>query len=90
MWVNDWASMAACRGKDPDALFVAGRAQHEAKRVCLDCPVRNSCLIEALENEIEWGVWGGMTERERRELLRRSPGVSWRSLLEAAIDQNAA
>jgi len=41
-------------------------------------------LAEALENQIEWGVWGGMTERERRALLKRSPNASWRKVLENA------
>ena len=41
-------------------------------------------LAEALDNQIEWGVWGGMTERERRALLRRRPGSSWRTILETA------
>jgi WhiB family redox-sensing transcriptional regulator len=58
--------------------------------VCKACPVRTECLSEALDNEIEWGVWGGMTERERRALLRRRPNVtSWRRLLEAAQADHA-
>jgi len=52
--------------------------------------VRTECLAEALDNQIEWGVWGGMTERERRALLRRKPHASWRAVLEAARDQSAA
>jgi len=47
--------------------------------------VRAECLAEALDNRIEWGVWGGMTERERRAVLRKRPNVtSWRALLAAA------
>ena len=50
--------------------------------MCSGCPVRFECLAEALDNRIEWGVWGGMTERERRLLLRqRSDVTSWRSIL---------
>jgi WhiB family redox-sensing transcriptional regulator len=42
-------------------------------------------LAEALDNRIEWGVWGGMTERERRALLRRRPNVqTWRAVLQSA------
>ena len=52
--------------------------------MCTGCPVRTECLAEALDNQIEWGVWGGMTERERRALLRRRPNASWRAVLEAA------
>ena len=67
------------RAGDPDALFVQGAAQNRAKAVCLGCPVRTECLADALDNRIEFGVWGGMTERERRALLRRRPNVtSWR------------
>ncbi|KQP65399.1 hypothetical protein ASF50_01010 [Nocardioides sp. Leaf307] len=51
--------------------------------------MRTECLAEALDNQIEWGVWGGMTERERRALLRRRPNASWRSVLEAARTQAA-
>ena len=61
---------AACRASDPDALFVQGAAQNRAKAICLACPVRTECLADALDNRIEFGVWGGMTERERRALLR--------------------
>jgi WhiB family redox-sensing transcriptional regulator len=47
--------------------------------------VRTECLADALDNRTEFGIWGGMTERERRALLRRRPGVvSWRALLQAA------
>ena len=84
MWVEDWAMSAACRNAAPDALFVRGAEQNKAKQVCTGCPVRTECLADALDNEIEWGVWGGMTERERRALLRRRPGTAWRAVLEAA------
>ncbi|MDQ0294519.1 hypothetical protein J2S52_002558 [Streptomyces sp. DSM 41037] len=47
--------------------------------------MRTECLADALDNRVEFGVWGGMTERERRALLRRRPTVtSWRRLLETA------
>ncbi|WP_020577135.1 WhiB family transcriptional regulator [Actinopolymorpha alba] len=85
-WNGDWVRLAACRGADePDKLFVQGAAQHDVKTVCMGCPVRTECLAEALDGRIEWGVWGGMTERERRAVLRRRPTVtSWRQLLETA------
>ena len=86
-WIDDWTSLAACRGSEPDELFVPGAAQNRAKAVCLGCPVRTECLADALDNRTEFGIWGGMTERERRALLRRRPEVqSWRALLEAARD----
>jgi WhiB family redox-sensing transcriptional regulator len=51
----------------------------------MGCPVRTECLADALDNRVEFGVWGGMTERERRALLKRRPDVrSWRTLLETA------
>lgn len=84
-WVTDWSTHAACRTTDPDELFVQGAAQNRAKAVCAGCPVRTECLADALDNRVEFGVWGGMTERERRTLLRRRPAVaSWRRLLETA------
>ena len=85
VWVADWAAQGACRGGDPDTLFVQGAEQNRAKAVCMGCPVRTECLADALDNRVEFGVWGGMTERERRALLKRRPNVtSWRRLLEHA------
>lgn len=86
--VQEWAAQGACRTTDPDALFVQGAAQNRAKSVCLGCVVRTECLADALDHRIEFGVWGGMTERERRALLKRRPNVrSWRRLLEAAREE---
>jgi WhiB family redox-sensing transcriptional regulator len=82
---SDWTARAACRDTDPDELFVQGAAQNRAKTRCFGCVVRTECLADALDNRVEFGVWGGMTERERRALLRRRPEVtSWRHLLETA------
>lgn len=86
MWANDWAINAACRSLSSDELFVRGAEQNKAKQLCASCVVRTECLAEALDNQIEWGVWGGMTERERRALLRRHPDASWRLVLETARD----
>ena len=88
-WNEEWAANAACRAERPDALFVKGAVQNRAKQLCGNCPVRIECLAEALDNTIEWGVWGGLTERERRSLLKRRPNVtSWRGLLETAQDDH--
>ena len=85
---TDWATQAACRTTDPDTLFVQGAAQNRAKAICVGCTVRTECLADALDNRVEFGVWGGMTERERRALLRRRPNVtSWRHLLQTAQDE---
>jgi WhiB family redox-sensing transcriptional regulator len=76
---SEWAARGACRDVDPESLFVAGAAQHQAKVICYTCPVRVDCLADALDSRTEFGVWGGLTERERRTLLRRLPDVeSWR------------
>jgi len=82
IWITDWTTRAACKDTDPDELFVQAAAQNRAKLICRGCPVRTECLADALDNRIEFGVWGGLTERERRLLLRRRPDVtSWRELL---------
>lgn len=79
-----WTAYGACGQSSPDDLFVEGAAQRAAREVCLRCPVRFQCLVDALDHKIAFGVWGGMTERERRALLRRFPDVeSWRDVLEA-------
>lgn len=87
-WDEDWAARAACRQvseQEREVLFARGKEQNKAKKLCAGCPVRSECLAEALDNEIQWGVWGGMTERERRALLRRNPQTdSWRAILEVA------
>ena len=83
-WVEDWAQQAVCTKDEPDALFVRGAAQQIAKQVCVGCPVIAECLADSLDNHTEFGVWGGMTERQRRALLKRRPHVqSWRALFEA-------
>ncbi|WP_047869474.1 WhiB family transcriptional regulator [Nocardiopsis sp. RV163] len=88
MWNEKMAARAKCREIDPDALFVQGAAQNRAKLICRGCPVRTQCLAEALDSRIEFGVWGGMTERERRALLRRRKDVTnWYELLTSAERQ---
>ncbi|MEW2294382.1 WhiB family transcriptional regulator [Streptomyces sp. NPDC006743] len=80
----EWAVRGACRGS-AEQMFAEGAAQNGAKSVCYRCPVRMECLSYALDQRMEHGVWGGMTERERRALLRRNPAVvSWRQALEKA------
>ena len=82
---RNWRHRARCRDQDPDTLFVQGARQRDVREVCKACPVRTECLAHALDNRIRFGVWGGMTERERRALLKRRPDVvSWSALLEAA------
>lgn len=89
IWKSEWAAGAACNGTNPDELFVQGAAQNRAKMVCMGCEVRTECLADALDNRVEFGVWGGMTERERRALLRRRQDVtSWRRLLTVAREEH--
>ncbi len=81
----NWTSRGACLQIAPDDLFVQGAAQRSARSVCGGCTVRLECLADALDNRVEFGVWGGMTERERRALLRRQPDVpSWYDALVVA------
>lgn len=86
MWTENWATQAACRQAPPETMFVRGAAQNRKKEICGGCSVKVECLAEALDNQINWGIWGGMTERERRALLRRRPNASWRAVLERARD----
>lgn len=73
-----WVSRALCRTADPDELFVRGAAQRKAAVICRHCPVMMECGADALDNRVEFGVWGGMTERQRRALLKQHPEVtSW-------------
>ncbi|WP_329309177.1 WhiB family transcriptional regulator [Streptomyces microflavus] len=88
---GNWASSGLCRAGSADDLFVEGAAQNRAKALCSGCPVRAECLAHALDERIEHGVWGGMTERERRALLKRRPTVqSWSDLLRAARREHDA
>ena len=78
---EDWTLLAKCRGMQ-DELFPEGADQKRIRAVCYSCQVRNQCLAEALDNRDEWGVWGGMTERERRQLLRQRTDItSWTAIL---------
>ena len=73
-----WVSRALCKTTDPDELFVRGAAQRQAAVICRHCPVMQECGADALDNKVEFGVWGGMTERQRRALLKQHPDVvSW-------------
>jgi WhiB family redox-sensing transcriptional regulator len=66
-----WMTAAACTGVDPDLFFPArGASTDDAKAVCRSCPVRLQCLEYALANGEKCGVWGGLSERERRRIRR--------------------
>ena len=74
----DWRDKAACRMEDPEMFFPTGTEGgwkiviNEAKAVCRRCPVVDTCLKWALESGQDAGVWGGMSEDERRALKRRA------------------
>lgn len=66
-----WQRQANCMGVDPDLFFPErGASTREAKEVCRGCVVREECLEYALENSEKFGIWGGLSERERRRLRR--------------------
>jgi WhiB family transcriptional regulator, redox-sensing transcriptional regulator len=66
-----WQEQALCAQTDPEAFFPEkGGSTREAKRICLGCEVRDACLEYALANDERFGIWGGLSERERRRLKR--------------------
>jgi WhiB family redox-sensing transcriptional regulator len=72
-----WWFSALCRGVDPELWFPdRGGDTRPAKEVCRGCPVRTECLEYALGNSERFGIWGGLSERERRALrqFRRAAG----------------
>lgn len=67
-----WQDQANCLGVDPDLFFPErGASTREAKEVCQGCIVRLDCLEYALTNGEKFGIWGGLSERERRRLRRQ-------------------
>jgi WhiB family redox-sensing transcriptional regulator len=69
---QDWREAAACRGADVELFFPANEEEADvAKAVCASCPVREPCLEFALAARQLEGVWGGLTDTERRRLRRR-------------------
>jgi WhiB family transcriptional regulator, redox-sensing transcriptional regulator len=68
---RSWQSRANCMGVDPDLFFPErGASTKEAKEVCRGCVVKSECLEFALRNSEKFGIWGGMSERERRRVRR--------------------
>lgn len=69
-----WKQLGRCREADPEAFFPEkGASARQGKRVCESCEVRQICLQYALENDENYGTWGGTTPAERRELQMRDP-----------------
>lgn len=79
---QNWRALGSCAGTDPDLWFAVGAREHkDAKRICRGCPVRRECLAYAMDAPVDHGVWGGLTERERRRYRRQAGASGWRSLL---------
>ena len=79
LWVEDQRAVlllnveqqAELNSHHPEAFFPEkGGSTREAKRICLGCEVKDSCLEYALANDERFGIWGGLSERERRRLKR--------------------
>lgn len=69
---DNWQEEANCLGVDPDLFFPErGASIREAKEVCRGCIARLACLEYALINREKFGIWGGLSERERRRILRQ-------------------
>jgi WhiB family redox-sensing transcriptional regulator len=70
---SSWQERALCAQTDPEAFFPEkGGSTREAKRICVGCEVKAECLAYALANDERFGIWGGLSERERRRLKRRA------------------
>jgi WhiB family transcriptional regulator, redox-sensing transcriptional regulator len=74
---DEWRDLALCRDTDPDLFFPVGTTGQalvqikHAKQVCGECPVTEACLDYALDTNQDSGVWGGLSEEERRVIRRR-------------------
>lgn len=70
---ENWQARALCLQIDPEIFFPEkGGSTREPKKICASCEVRDDCLTYALEHDERFGVWGGLSERERRRLKRRA------------------
>lgn len=68
---DQWQERGLCAQTDPEAFFPEkGGSTREAKRICQGCEVKDRCLEYALANDERFGIWGGLSERERRRLKR--------------------
>lgn len=77
---DEWRELARCSGVNPDLFFPErGASTYEAKQVCRACPVKAECLEYALVNGEKFGIWGGLSELDRRR-LRRSRSIAVRGM----------
>lgn len=80
-----WQAQANCMGVDPDLFFPErGASTKEAKEVCRGCVVREACLEHALSNGEKFGIWGGMSERERRRMRRQRSAQRQEAMVSAS------
>lgn len=83
----DWQAKGLCRGVEPEVFFpISEEDAWRAKEICAVCSVREQCLAFSLTNRERYGVWGGVTEKERLDMFRR--GTAQRVLekaLQAAV-----
>jgi len=72
---ESWQDRALCAQTDPEAFFPEkGGSTREAKKICTGCEVKAECLEYALANDERFGIWGGLSERERRRIKRGAVG----------------
>lgn len=70
-----WQADSLCAQTDPEAFFPEkGGSTRDAKKICTSCEVRLQCLDYALQNDERFGIWGGLSERERRKLRKAAAG----------------
>jgi WhiB family redox-sensing transcriptional regulator len=80
-----WRDQAFCREIDPELMYpVTAAGYRQARKICAGCPVIDDCREHALDHWEQWGVWGGMSEEERRQVFRLR-----RQLTAAGIPQSA-
>jgi WhiB family transcriptional regulator, redox-sensing transcriptional regulator len=86
-----WRDRAACRGADLEVFFPGrGESAEPARQICAECPVREPCLEFAVSHGIVHGIWGGLTERDRRALRTRRLGAARQERDEAITAAAAA
>jgi WhiB family redox-sensing transcriptional regulator len=76
--IRGWRDEAACRDENPELFFPLPSnpaAERRAKAICWTCPVREDCLTDALTTGASEGIWGGLTDEERRQFKQRRSGV---------------
>ena len=76
-----WQQQARCREYDPDLFFAVGaRAERRAKTICGRCDVRQECLAFAIASKTDFGVWGGLSGKERRRVEHPAASRPWPAL----------